>query len=75
VCGARLLATPRILQEKHLKIRVGSGAQTLEALGWSWARKAPSLAAGQLVDLAFTVEQNTYQEVARLQLVIKDLVC
>lgn len=73
-CGARLLATPRILQEKHLKLRVESGAHPLDALGWNWARRAPALTAGQRVGLAFTVEQNNYQDVARLQLVIKDLV-
>ena len=71
----RLLATPRILQEKHLKLRVGYGVRTLDALGWGWAVRAPSLAAGQLVNLAFTVEQNSYQDIARLQLVVKDMVC
>ena len=73
-CGVRLLATPRILQEKHLKLRVGTGARTLDALGWGWAARTPSLAAGQQVDMAFTVEQNNYQDMASLQLVIKDLV-
>ena len=42
-CGVRLVATPRILQEKHLKLRVGTGARTLDALGWGWAARAPSL--------------------------------
>ena len=72
-CGVRLLATPRILQEKHLKLRVGNAARTLDALGWGWAARTPSLLAGQSVDMAFTVEQNNYQDVASLQLVIKDL--
>jgi single-stranded-DNA-specific exonuclease len=73
-CGIRLVATPRILQEKHLKLRVGKGGRTLDALGWRWAARAPSLQAGQQVDLAFTLEQNNYQDMASLQLVIKDLV-
>jgi single-stranded-DNA-specific exonuclease len=73
-CGVRLVTTPRILQEKHLKLRVGAGTHTLDALGWGWAARTPSLAAGQQVDLAFTIEQNNYQEMASLQLVIKDLV-
>jgi single-stranded-DNA-specific exonuclease len=72
-CGLRLIATPRILQDKHLKLRVGDGVRTLEALGWSWAARAPSLLAGQHVDLAFTIEQNNYQDMASLQLVIKDI--
>jgi single-stranded-DNA-specific exonuclease len=73
-CGIRLVATPRILQEKHLKLRVGQGTRTLDALGWSWAARTPPLVAGQPVDLAFTVEQNNYQDVASLQMIIKDLV-
>ncbi len=72
--GVRLLAPPRVLQEKHLKVRVGEGARMLDALGWNWATRAPLLTAGQKVDLAFTVEQNNYQDMARLQLVVKDLV-
>jgi single-stranded-DNA-specific exonuclease len=73
-CAVRLLSTPRILQEKHLKLRVGNGARTLDALGWGWASRMPSLAAGQQVDMAFALEQNNYQDIASLQLVIKDLV-
>jgi len=73
-CGVRLVATPRILQEKHLKLRVGKGARTLDAVGWGWAARAPSLEAGQQVDLAFALEQNNYQDMASLQLIIKDLV-
>jgi single-stranded-DNA-specific exonuclease len=73
-CGIRLVTTPRILQEKHLKLRVGEGTRTLEAIGWGWAARTPTLAAGQQVDLAFALEQNNYQDMASLQLVIKDLV-
>jgi len=72
--GIRLLAAPRILQEKHLKLRVGRGARTLDAVGWGWAARTPSLTAGQQVNLAFALEQNNYQDMASLQLVIKDLV-
>ena len=73
-CGVRLATTPRILQEKHLKLRVGTGARTLDALGWGWAGRVPQLQAGQPIDLAFTLEQNNYQDMASLQLIIKDLV-
>jgi len=73
-CGVRLLSTPLILKEKHLKLKVGNGPRPLDALGWGWATRMPSLAAGQQVEMAFTLEQNNYQDVSRLQLVIKDLV-
>jgi single-stranded-DNA-specific exonuclease len=73
-CGLRLVATPRLLQEKHLKLRVGQGARTLDAIGWGWAARISAPEVGQKVDLAFTLEQNNYQDMASLQLVIKDLV-
>ena len=72
--GVRLAAPPRVLQEKHLKLRVAAGPRTLDAIGWGWAARTPPLTAGQQVDLAFTVEQNNYQDIPSLQLVIKDLI-
>ena len=57
-CGVRLNGPPSILQKKHLKLSVGNGVRPLEALGWGLAARAPSLTAGQQVDLAFTVERN-----------------
>ncbi len=71
--GARLVAPPRTLQDKHLKLKVGQGARSLEAIGWSWASRAPALAEGQELDMAFCLDQNTYQDLTSLQLVIKDL--
>jgi single-stranded-DNA-specific exonuclease len=73
-CGVRLNGAPRILQEKHLKLSLGEGARTLDALGWGWAARAPSLTAGQQMDMAFTIERNDYQDRASLQLNIKDIV-
>jgi single-stranded-DNA-specific exonuclease len=70
----RVVATPRILREKHLKLRVGQAARSLDAIGWGWAARVPILSAGQQVDLAFTLEQNNYQDRVSLQLVVRDLV-
>jgi single-stranded-DNA-specific exonuclease len=72
--GVRLVAAPRIVKEKHLKLRVGNGVCSLDALGWGRVEQAPSLTVGQQVDLAFNVERNSYQGMASLQLNIKDIV-
>lgn len=72
-CGARLAATPRILQEKHLKLKVRAGTRTLDVVGWGWAARMPALNDGQQVDLAFTLEKNSYQGLTGLQLVLKDV--
>lgn len=70
---ARLLAPPRILKEKHLKLRVGQGAASFDALGWGMASRASGLSMGDRVDLAFTLDENDYQDVKSLQLIIKDV--
>jgi single-stranded-DNA-specific exonuclease len=70
---SRLLMPPRILKEKHLKLTVEAGPRAIEALGWGWAARSPRLDAGQRVDLAFTIDKNTFQDRNSLQLIIKDI--
>jgi single-stranded-DNA-specific exonuclease len=72
-CGLNLVFAPRVLQDKHLKLRVAQGPRSLDALGWGWAGKGRLLAPGQQLDLAFTLDKNVFQEQASLQLVIKDM--
>lgn len=69
----RLVMQPRILKEKHLKLRVAQETKLFDALGWGRAGQAMGLAPGQEMDLAFTVDENVYQGMATLQLIIKDL--
>lgn len=71
--GLSLLAPPRILREKHLKLKVVQGAKSFDALAWRWADRGLALAPGQEVDLAFTLDQNVYQDIAALQLVVRDI--
>jgi single-stranded-DNA-specific exonuclease len=71
--SAQLLAPPRVLKDKHLKLTVAQGKKSAEAVGWGLAERARTLAASQRVDLAFTVDENLYQDMASLQLVIKDI--
>ncbi len=71
--GLRLALPPRILQGKHLKLKVAQGSKAFDALGWGRADHGPTLAPGQQLDLAFTLDENVFQEVGTLQLVIRDL--
>ena len=70
-CGVPLVAAPRVLQEKHLKLRVQAGARMLDVLGWGWASRIGPLQPEQRVDVAFTLERNNYQDIASLQLILK----
>ena len=69
----RLLLPPRVLQEKHLKLRVAGDGRTFDALWWGQAEQAAALTAGQPLDFAFTLDANVYQEMTTLQLVVRDL--
>jgi len=73
VRSAQILGPPRVLKDKHLKLRVAQGTKSTEAVGWGLAERARTLAAFQRVDLAFAVDESLYQDMVSLQLVIKDI--
>lgn len=69
----RVVDTPRILKEKHLKLRVAQGGKSFDALAWGRAEQGSNVAGGQKVDVAFALNENVFQETATLQLILKDL--
>jgi single-stranded-DNA-specific exonuclease len=71
--GLRLMMPPRVVGEKHLKLRVGNGSRDFDAIGWRKGEQAKLLGSGDAVNLAFTLEENTYQGISSLQMNIKDL--
>jgi single-stranded-DNA-specific exonuclease len=68
----RILAPPRVLKEKHLKLRVAQGATAMDALGWGMAERCTEIRPGDKVELAFALDENSYQGERALQLVLKD---
>jgi len=77
--GMRLLQPPRVLKEKHLKLKMGiannSHFRPVDVLGWRMAERLEQLPLqpGTELDLAFTVEENQHPEFGGLQLILKDL--
>ena len=73
--GVRLMAPPRILKEKHLKLRVAQGAsRPIDALAWRMAEMVARdpLVVGDTLDLAFTLDENTHPDFGGLQLIVED---
>ena len=73
---AKLLQPPRIMKEKHLKLRIRDGngeGRCFDALGWRMAERLESdpLVTGQSLDLAFTIEDSSNQDFPGLQLVLR----
>ena len=73
----RLTAEPRVMKEKHLKLRLAGdkASRPLEAVWWNGVEELEgrTLVPGQRIELAYTIEPNTWRGETRLQLVVKDL--
>jgi len=73
--SARLIGPPRVLKEKHMKLRVGGqNGRAFDVLAWRMADalQALNLLAGESVDLAFRLEENQHPDFGGLQLVLCD---
>jgi single-stranded-DNA-specific exonuclease len=71
----RVVAEPRVLKERHLKFNVNTaGGRVHEAVWWGGVEKCTATPRpGQRIELAYTVEANTWNGNRRLQLSVKDL--
>jgi single-stranded-DNA-specific exonuclease len=81
--GARLIQPARIMKEKHLKLRAvpadanangGRFQRAQDVLGWRMAERAAKdpLLAGDVLDLAFTVDYNEHPDFGGVQLNLVD---
>jgi single-stranded-DNA-specific exonuclease len=75
VSSVRVAGIPRVLREKHLKIYVQCPQRSFEAVGWGLADRAPHLAHGQNVEVAFALAENYFQGETNLRLILKDMRC
>jgi single-stranded-DNA-specific exonuclease len=78
--GVNLLLPPRIIKEKHIKLRVNQRrpdartSYTYEAVGWRMAERlqAEALQPGDNLDVAFTVGMNSHPDFGGLELILED---
>ncbi len=68
ICGVTV-DDSRILKEKHLKLALSDGSTRMDAIGFNMAEKLP---AGP-VDVAFTLQENSWNGRTTLQLNLKDI--
>jgi single-stranded-DNA-specific exonuclease len=69
--NVRVLAPPRIMKEKHVRLRVAQGA-TFSAVGWNLAEQVTAMGVGpdSVIDLAYRVRLNEHPEFGGLELEI-----
>jgi len=81
--GVRLGLPPKVLKEKHLRLRVvketpGNNGRAqfhaFDAMGWRMVERTEKepLVAGDVLDIAFTVEKNSNPEFAGIRLSLRD---
>jgi len=81
--SARLAASPKILKEKHARMRLNSSgagatgwrrALTYDAIGWRLGERVQreQMLPGDLLDVAFTVGHNDHAELGGIELALKD---
>ncbi len=78
--GVNLLLPPRILKDKHIKLRVNQrvadakASFSYEAIGWRMAERlqAEALQPGDNLDVAFTVGMNSHPDFGGLELTLED---
>lgn len=72
----RVSAEPRILKERHLKMKVAcADGRTHDAIWWNGVEETcgRTLKPQDRIEMAYTVEPNTWQGVTRLQLCVQDI--
>ncbi len=80
--NVRLLAPPRILKDKHIKLKLKANpngtsrklSPVFDSLGWHMAErleKSPLLA-GDAIDIAFTITHNDHSEFGGIELELRD---
>jgi single-stranded-DNA-specific exonuclease len=78
--GVRLMLPPRIVKDKHIKMRVNQSEPAgrvgfiYEAMGWRMADRlqAETYQPGERIDVAFTVGVNRHPDFGGLELVLQD---
>jgi single-stranded-DNA-specific exonuclease len=71
----RVMGEPRIMKERHYKLRLmGQDGPSLEAVWWDGVEEAERTPRpDDSIELAYSLEPNTWQGVTRLQLNVKDM--
>jgi len=70
--SVEVVAPPRCLKDKHLKLRIMQGGRAADCLWWGEGARATEIAVGDRLSLAFTLSENTYGGFIQAQLNLKD---
>ncbi|HEX9106689.1 MAG TPA: DHHA1 domain-containing protein, partial [Longimicrobiales bacterium] len=73
VRGARVLGRPKVVGENHLKLDLAQSGARLRAIGFRMSDRLPALAGVDLVDVAFQLQENSWNGLTELQARLVDV--
>lgn len=71
--GVRVVGNPQIVGNNHLRFNVAQDDRRLDCIGFNLGELRPRLLNGGEIDLAYLVEENTWQGRTTIQLRVKDI--
>lgn len=71
--GVRVVGNPQIVGNNHLRFNVTQDERRLDCIGFNLGELRPRLLKGGEIDLAYLVEENTWQGRTTIQLRVKDI--
>ena len=71
--AVQLTGPGRVIKDKHLKIRVAQGGRSFTAIAWGKAAEWGGVTDRQEIDVAFTLEENTFDGLIGLELRLRDM--
>ena len=71
--GAEIVAAPRLLKKKHIKLLLRQEGRVFEALGWNRSDWASSLRSGGRLDVVYTLHRTKYMGERGLSLYMEDI--
>jgi len=70
--GVEVVAPPRSLKDKHLKLRVMQGGRAADCLWWGESARTADIFTGDHLSLAFTLAENDWAGFTQVQLNLRD---
>lgn len=72
--NVRVAESPRVVGKNHLKICVSQGGSAVyDGIGFGLSHLEPLVTGGSYIDICYTLEENNWRGVRRIQLNIKDI--
>ena len=71
--NCEIIGRHSVVGHNHLRMRVRKGSTVIDVIGFGFGDMLSQISTGSLVDSVYTLEYNTYNNVTRVQMRIKDI--